>query len=333
VKELDADNVKAILSKDPHKATLLDVDGNTLFHLAAQNPSAQEVRAKQVMDLLLRAGWTVVDAKNHQGLRAEQVAAKTNPAGAVEELLSSRSRLFIEPLRMEQPLDLLGELSPIAWKWEYLVQDEQRRCFAGVLRDSFETSQLREWMDTCVNKGDWIQPANVPRKTIWYVDPEFHDCPYRYSGLEYPATVFPPWMVELRRQVCERCGLKPEEFPNSCNINIYEDHRHEVGWHSDDEVYFQSLTADTRIISFSLGAARDFCWRLQGTRPSEAPGTLGSVPLGDGDVMTMEGLFQKHYKHSVPVGTPPCGPRINMTFRWIRAKAHAEDAAIKGKAA
>merc|ERR1712039_506448 len=101
----------------------------------------------------------------------------------------------------------------------------------------------------------------------------------------------------------------------------YEDGSNEVGWHSDDEVYFQSLSGDTRIISFSLGSARDFCWRLQGTDK-----TLGSAPLGHGDIMTMEGLFQKHYKHSVPVSDAPCGRRLNFTFRWIRVKAHAEDA-------
>lgn len=330
IKQQEVEQVKEILCKDPHKATLLDVDGNTLFHLAAENPNVQPQRAKQLMEPLFTAGWEVVDSKNGQGLRAEQVAAKTSPNGPVDDLLSKRSRSYFEPLRMEKPLDLLGELSPMSWQWEYLVQDEQRRCWAGVLRDSFDEEKLRSLMDTCINKGDWIQPKGVPRKTIWYVDPDFSDCPYRYSGLEYPATVFPPWMIELRSEICERCGLKPGEEPNSCNINIYEDHQHEVGWHSDDEVYFQSLTHDCRIISFSLGAYRDFCWRFQGTRPTEAPGTMGSVPLGDGDVMTMEGLFQKHYKHSVPVGTPPCGPRINMTFRWIRAKAHASDAGIKG---
>ena len=43
--------------------------------------------------------------------------------------------------------------------------------------------------------------------------------------------------------------------------------------------------SNARILSLSLGASRDFCWRLQGTLEM-----LGTVPLGDGDVATMEGL-------------------------------------------
>ena len=74
-----------------------------------------------------------------------------------------------------------------------------------------------------------------------------------------------------------------------------------------------------RILSLSLGAARDFQWRLQGTTE-----TLGTVALGDGDVATMEGLFQKHYKHAVPACDSPCGPRINLTFRWIKVKVRGK---------
>ena len=51
------------------------------------------------------------------------------------------------------------------------------------------------------------------------------------------------------------------EYPNSCNVNIYDDQSQEapndklftneprkveVGWHSDDEVLFQGLAGDTR---------------------------------------------------------------------------------------
>merc|ERR1712087_347594 len=188
-----------------------------------------------------------------------------------------------------------------------------------------DEARCKEWFDIALEQAPWQGLPDVPRKVAWFVSEDFADVPYRYSGLEYPATVFPPWMQEIRRTVCEQCGIPPEQYPNSCNVNVYDDHTGEVGWHSDDEVMFQSLSGDTRIISFSLGSARDFCWRLQGTTD-----TLGAVPLGDGDIMTMEGLFQKHYKHSVPATPSPFGKRINFTFRWIEVKAHAEDAGTKG---
>jgi len=328
VKNLDVDKVRQVLDKWPHGATLLDPEDNTLFHLAASQTSrgsAQPAAAEEVLKLLLRSGWDVVDMKNRKGERAELVAARLDPAGTMTQLLKGRSHDFQEKLRPEQPIVLVGDQSPCPWKWEYTLQDEQRRSFAGVLKAAFPPEKCAEWTQAHMEKGIWIQPEGVPRRTAWYVSPDCADCPYRYSGLEYAPTVFPPFMEEIRAEVCKLCGIPPEEYPNSCNVNVYRDQTHEVGWHSDDEVMFQGLSGDTRIISFSLGVPRDFCWRLQGTTE-----TVGSVPLGDGDIMTMEGLFQKHYKHSVPPATSKCGSRINMTFRWIVVKAHAADASTKG---
>jgi epoxyqueuosine reductase QueG len=37
----------------------------------------------------------------------------------------------------------------------------------------------------------------------------------------------------------------------------------------------------------------------------------------NGDLSTMEGLCQKHYRHSVPADLSVTQPRINLTWRWI----------------
>lgn len=327
VKNLEVDRVRQLLKKWPHGATLLDSEDNTLFHLAARQPArcaAQPGAATELIKLLLQEGWEVVDLKNSQGERAELVAAREDPNGPARLLLRARSYDFQEKSRAEVPLLLVGEESPVPWKWQYLLQDEQRRCWAGVLPNAFPPEQCEEWLQIATEEGNWQRLPGVPRKVAWYVDAEFADTPYRYSGLEYTATVFPPWMEEIRREVCTLCGIPPERYPNSCNVNIYPDNTGEVGWHSDDEVMFRGIAGDTRIISFSLGASRDFCWRLQGTAD-----TIGCAPLGNGDIMTMEGLFQKHYKHAVPASDVPCGPRINFTFRWVVVKAHAADAETK----
>eukprot|EP00441_Pelagodinium_beii_P018144 CAMPEP_0197660886 /NCGR_PEP_ID=MMETSP1338-20131121/51122_1 /TAXON_ID=43686 ORGANISM="Pelagodinium beii, Strain RCC1491" /NCGR_SAMPLE_ID=MMETSP1338 /ASSEMBLY_ACC=CAM_ASM_000754 /LENGTH=432 /DNA_ID=CAMNT_0043238333 /DNA_START=63 /DNA_END=1361 /DNA_ORIENTATION=+ len=327
VKHMEVEQVRSALQKWPRGAALVDKEDNTLFHLAASQPqrcAAQPASAGEVFAMLLRSGWSVVDQKNRNGERAEIVAARLDATGPAKHLLTARSHNFSESIRAQETLQLIGEMSPRAWQWEYPVQDEQRRSFAGVNYRAFSEEQCQKWMDTLLREGAWANIPGVPRKTIWYVSEDCADCPYRYSGLEYPATVFPPFMQEIREELCKLCGIPEGDYPNSCNINVYEDHTQEVGWHSDDEVYFQGIAGDTRIISFSLGAARDFCWRLQGTTQ-----TLGSVALGDGDVMTMEGLFQKHYKHSVPPSNQPAKKRINMTFRWIKVKAHALDAGVK----
>lgn len=273
--------------------------------------------------MLLQNGWQVVDQKNKVGERADVVAKRLDPKGPVGRVLGSRSLCFKEPLRVEAPLQLLGESSPKPWTWQYPVQDEQRRSFAGVNFRAFSAEQCSRWMNLLLEEGCWIQLPGVPRKVIWYVSEDCADVPYRYSGLEFPATVYPPFMREICKELCTLCGIPEGQYPNSCNVNVYDDGTHEVGWHSDDEVLFQGLACDTRILSLSLGSARDFSWRLQGT--SEA---LGSVPLGDGDVATMEGLFQKHYKHAVPATSQPRGKRINLTFRWIRVKADGVDAGV-----
>jgi len=327
VKNLKVDDVRDILEEWPRGATMIDKDDNTLFHLAASQPDVCKARpeeAKRVIQILLERGWEVVDLKNRHSERAEVVATKADPNGVVRQLLMDRSRNFQEPSRVVKSLRLVGEDSPVSKSWQYVVADDRRRSWAGILPRSIPASKCRAWMGTAVHWAPWEVLPDTPRKVAWFVSADYADTPYRYSGLEYTANVFPPWMEEIRKDVCHLCGIPPEEYPNSCNVNLYEDQSGEVGWHSDDEVMFQSITSDTRIISFSLGAARDFCWRLQGTTES-----LGCVPLGDGDVMTMEGLFQKHYKHSVPASAVPCGPRINFTFRWIRVKAHAADAETK----
>lgn len=46
--------------------------------------------------------------------------------------------------------------------------------------------------------------------------------PYRYSGLEYPAVVYPAVMLEIREELCRICGIE-DDYPNSCNANIYQD--------------------------------------------------------------------------------------------------------------
>jgi len=330
VKNMDVKSVRQKLEQWPQGANLIDTEGNTLFHVIASEARAVEEHpeaVKELMQLLLKDGWSVVDMKNQKGERADVVASHEAPTGLAKKLFQSRSQDFVEQMRIEKPLLLIRDLTPVPWAWQYLVEDDQRRCYAGVLKSAFPADKCNEWMNDTLAKSNWVSLPGVARKVAWFVSEEFADCPYKYSGLEYPATVFPQFMLDIRQEVCAACGIPPEDYPNSCNVNVYDDHSREVGWHADDEVMFQGLAGDTRIVSFSLGVPRDFSWRLQGTTQ-----TVGSVPLGDGDIMTMEGLFQKHYKHSVPVSDKACGRRANFTFRWIRVKAHAVDSTVKGVA-
>ena len=45
--------------------------------------------------------------------------------------------------------------------------------------------------------------------------------------------------------------------------------------------------------------------------------TPTTIALRNGDLMTMEGLFQRFYSHRVPRESNIQEPRINFTWRWI----------------
>eukprot|EP00434_Breviolum_minutum_P035539 symbB.v1.2.031463.t1/scaffold3639.1/size85583/2 len=152
----------------------------------------------------------------------------------------------------------------------------------------------------------------IPRKTAWMV---FFDCSctYRYGRIEVEPQQYPPWMCTLMHWVMPCCGINEQkDWPNSCNLNLYEDGSTSVGWHADDEQLFQGKARDCRIISLSLGATRNFELRKNWSDEDTV-----RLRLSDGDLCTMEGLAQKHLQHRVPREDQVKGPRINLTWRWI----------------
>ena len=151
----------------------------------------------------------------------------------------------------------------------------------------------------------------MPRQTAWMVQPGC-TCPYKYGGVTVAPQVFPQWMPEAMRVVMPKCGISDEsEWPNCCNLNLYNDGSESVGWHADDEPLFQGKHRRARIISLSLGATRAF-----EIRDNQEHAKTFSLMLKDGDLLSMDGLTQKHYLHQVPK-CPKAEPRINLTWRWI----------------
>merc|ERR1712232_1114877 len=124
-------------------------------------------------------------------------------------------------------------------------------------------------------------------------------------------------MNDLFEVIMPLCGLcLSSEYPDACNLNLYENGGDAVGWHADDEPLFQGMHQDIRIISLSLGQDRTFELKRNWPEKDEG-GECFEVALGNGDVMTMEGMTQKHYQHRVPPADNVVGPRINLTWRWV----------------
>merc|ERR1712048_500089 len=143
---------------------------------------------------------------------------------------------------------------------------------------------------------DWIQQHSdsgpTPRRTAWMVEKPCQ-CSYNYSGDEVSPQPWPDWMSEAMTAVMPLCGLKTRgDWPNSCNLNLYENENHSVGWHADNEELFQGWRQDCAIISLSLGQARYFEVYAPAAVSGE-PDSHCRLELRDGDLFTMEGLFQK----------------------------------------
>lgn len=207
-------------------------------------------------------------------------------------------------------------------RWTYPLSDGTRRCFSGYLKCPFEKSVIEGYFRLVRDGTEWTRPetgkGRLRRKTAWMVRGSCK-CAYPYGGVEVRSRTFPPWMEGLVAQVMPHCGLGDEAFwPNSCNLNLYEDGGASVGWHADDEDLFRGKSRETLIVSLSLGATRRFEMRARPSRGNEArQERISGLLLHSGDVITMEGMFQRHYQHRVPEERDPRGPRINLTWRWI----------------
>jgi alkylated DNA repair dioxygenase AlkB len=201
------------------------------------------------------------------------------------------------------------------------------------------------------------------RKTAWSVLDGRCTCEYGYSD-NLQRLVTSPRMTGVLREITSEvsrvvgCFGEGGEVFNSVNLNYYP-RGGGVGFHADDEFLFDGINSPTRIISLSLcGRRRDDdddddtehsgerVYRVKrkarpagsGRRRDPAEGVGGGggslcddivseITLRHGDIITMEGMFQRYYLHSVWPGDDDdrayvdhelCrGERINLTWRTI----------------
>ncbi|WP_411872043.1 alpha-ketoglutarate-dependent dioxygenase AlkB family protein [Vulcanococcus limneticus] len=148
----------------------------------------------------------------------------------------------------------------------------------------------------------------LPRLTCWMGDP---GCHYTYSGVRNPIEAWSPAVQELKDRVETAVGCR---F-NSLLLNLYRNGDDKLDWHADDE---PELAAEAPIASLSLGASR--CFRLKPRRAGEERETPLSLELGHGDLLVMDPPTQRHWLHQVPARRRVQKPRVNLTFRVIRAE-------------
>ncbi len=146
----------------------------------------------------------------------------------------------------------------------------------------------------------------VPRQQAAYSSPG--GLSYTFSGLTVAAhdETEVPLLRELRELVQTRTGLS---F-NFALINFYRDGQDTVGWHADDETV---MVKDSAIASLTLGAERDFLFRMK-----LDPAVKHKVVLRDNMLCTMLHPTNDEWQHSLPRRARVKQPRVNITFRLFK---------------
>ena len=148
----------------------------------------------------------------------------------------------------------------------------------------------------------WGKRVLQPRLTAWYGDP---GACYAYSGLQLNPSSWNPLLAGIRDKIEPVAG---SHF-NSVLANYYRDDRDSMGMHSDDE---PELGHTPIIASFSVGQERKLVFRHK----SKVEKTV-SLILASNSLLLMKGETQRYWKHGIVKASHPCGPRVNLTFRYV----------------
>ena len=147
------------------------------------------------------------------------------------------------------------------------------------------------WEQVCDFRG------NVLRKSCWLTE-HGCSCKYQYGRRKrsFEANQYPDWLKKLSRDVEKELSL-PDMYFNSANTNWYFTESHCLDPHADNEPLFREAEAPSAkrhvmIASVSFGQTRKFVTRRN-------YGDTFECLLNDGDLCTMEGLFQDNYTHAI----------------------------------
>ncbi len=166
-------------------------------------------------------------------------------------------------------------------------------------------------LQTLIDDTAWRQeeitvygkPYLQPRLSAWY-----GDLAYSYSGIRLEPLPWTPTLLNIKRQVE---ALVENEF-NSVLLNYYRDQNDGMGMHSDDE---RELGPQPAIASLSLGEVRSFLLKHKSRKDLKTV----KLALAAGSLLLMQGETQRFWRHGINKERQPCGPRVNLTFRSIRA--------------
>ena len=164
---------------------------------------------------------------------------------------------------------------------------------------------LKQVFSRLFEEIQWVPMNNI--HTCWFTQ-NGCKCHYKYDHKSFAPLAFTPLLSRLAEQIAK---ITNQPGFNSCNTNLYKNSYTSLGMHSDDELLFGNKTDSKTIVSFSLGATRDFKIFIN------KEGRTISHKIVHGEILTMEQLFQLECRHGVPVAPSVDSPRINLTFRNV----------------
>ena len=157
------------------------------------------------------------------------------------------------------------------------------------------------WCDTL--KATNGEDVKINRKMA-YVSDLGSDYIYKYASLQLVGSPWCDSLIELR----DRLNFNMNGYFNSVLLNLYNDGKDEIKWHSDSE---PQLGENPIIATVNLGATRTFRFVNKET------GEKIAIPLDHGDLLMMHENCQKNYKHAILPEKSVKEPRISLTFRKV----------------
>lgn len=229
------------------------------------------------------------------------------------DLLDTLSEEVLREL--ENPYQSTTVIKP----WEFLNPKDPEQGRVLYLPDFLSKSQADHYLLRLTDKVEWKRREILlygkkvmqPRK-VSFSNRNGH--PYRYSGQTLESQ---QWIEELselellvRKSLYGDNHMKEQPF-DSVQMNMYENGKDSISWHSDNEKLWGYMP---EIASISLGAERVFQMRPYKQTSGAA---THSWRLGHGSLLVMAGATQDTYKHQVPKDKSQ-DIRINLTFRRMR---------------
>mgnify|MGYP003396773155 FL=1 len=175
----------------------------------------------------------------------------------------------------------------------------------------FDKKEADEIYEELMNSIPWQQDEITvygknhlqPRLTALYGN---EGKSYSYSNIKMEPH---PWNLLLQKIKLKIESTTGTTF-TTVLLNHYRDGKDSNGWHADNE---KELGINPTIASLSFGAERNFQLKHNSNKELRK-----SIVLEHGSLLLMKGSTQHFWKHQIPKTAKPIGPRINLTFRFIK---------------